>query len=50
MLTCLSSHLHVMNSSLFLSRLLMTKVSGYGEDVYLEFIRRKVELEYVLVL
>ena len=27
----------------------MRKVSEHGEHVYLEFIRRKVELEYVLV-
>ena len=28
----------------------MRKVSEHGEHVYLEFIRRKVELEYVLVV
>jgi hypothetical protein len=35
------------NASFFLSRLLMTKVSEHGEDVYLAFIRQKVALEYV---
>ena len=36
-----------MNAAFFLSKLLMTKVSEHGPDVYLEFIRQKVELEYV---
>ena len=47
LLSC--SHLHVVHVGYFLCRLLMRKVSEHREHVYLEFISRKVELEYVLV-
>lgn len=44
------SHIHVVHAGFFLCRLLMTMVvEQHGERVYREFIRRKVELEYVLV-
>ncbi|KAK2467547.1 hypothetical protein APHAL10511_000402 [Amanita phalloides] len=38
-------HLHVVQAAYFLCRLLMRMVSEHGEPVYLEFIRRKVELD-----
>ena len=43
------SHLHVVTAAYFLCRLLMRKMSEHGEHVDLAFIRRKVELECVLV-
>jgi hypothetical protein len=46
---CFLSHLHVVHAAYFLCQLLMRMVSEYGEHVYLEFISRKVELEYVFV-
>lgn len=42
-------HVRVVHAAFFLCRLLMRKMSEHGEHVYSEFIRRKVELEYVLV-
>ncbi|KAH9970524.1 hypothetical protein BGW80DRAFT_1329785 [Lactifluus volemus] len=41
----LLDHLHVVHAAYFLCRLLMRKMSEHGEHVYLEFIRRKVELD-----
>lgn len=38
-----------LHAAFFLCRLLMRKISEQGEHVYLECIRRKVELEYVIV-
>jgi len=41
----LHDHLHVVHAAYFLCRLLMRKMSEHGEQVDLEFISRKVELD-----